>query len=91
MSVIGIILTVALIAGLFYFAHEKNATTSKALWIPLLWLLIISSRPVSMWLHVNREVTLEDRYTEGSPLDATYYALLLVAGVYVLNRRWVRM
>lgn len=91
MSIIGIILTVALIAALFYFAHEKSAVTSKALWIPLLWLLIISSRPVSMWLHVNREVTLEDRYTEGSPLDATYYAVLLVAGVYVLNRRWVQM
>lgn len=91
MSVIGIVLTVALIAALFYFAHEKNAATSKALWIPLLWLLIISSRPVSMWLHVNREVTLEDRYTEGSPLDATYYAVLLAAGFYVLNRRWVHV
>ena len=91
MSVIGIILTLALIAGLFYFAHEKEAITSKALWIPLLWLLVISSRPVSMWLHVNREITLEDRYTEGSPLDATFYALLLAAGLWVLNRRWLRM
>ena len=91
MSVIGIILTLATIAGLFYFAHEEEAETSKALWIPLLWLLIISSRPVSMWLHASREITLEDQYTEGSPLDATFYALLLLAGLFVLNRRWVRM
>jgi exopolysaccharide production protein ExoQ len=61
------------------------------LWIPLLWLLIVSSRPVSMWLHINREVSLEDRYTEGSPLDAAYYAILLVAGLLTLNRRWVRV
>ena len=91
MSVIGIILTLALIGALFYLAHEKSDATSKALWIPLLWLLIVSSRPVSMWLHVNREITLEDRYTEGSPLDATYYAVLIVAGLYTLNRRWARM
>ncbi len=91
MSVIGTILTLALIAGLFYLAREKGADTSKALWIPLLWLLIVASRPVSMWLHINREITLEDRYTEGSPLDATYYAMLLVAGLLTLNRRWARI
>ena len=91
MSVIGTILALALIAGLFYLAHEKGAETSKALWIPLMWLLIIASRPVSMWLQVNREVTLTDRFTEGSPLDATYYALLLVAGLLTLNRRWIRV
>src|SRR5260370_28243524 len=91
MSAIATILTLALIAGLFYQDREKGERTSTALWIPVLWLLIVSSRPVSMWLHVNREITLEDRYTEGSPVDAAYYALLLVAGVLTLNRRWVRV
>ncbi|KAA6457875.1 O-antigen ligase family protein [Acidobacteria bacterium AB60] len=91
MTILGIALVSALIGALFYFAREKGQTTSKALWIPLLWILIISSRPVSMWLHVNREITLEDRYTEGSPLDATYYAVLLIAGLLVLNRRWARV
>jgi exopolysaccharide production protein ExoQ len=90
MSAIAAILTLALIAGLFYLSREKGECTSKALWVPVLWLLIVSSRPVSMWLHLSREVTLEDRYTEGSPLDAAYYALLLVAAVLTLNRRWVR-
>ncbi len=91
MSAIAAILTIALIAGLFYLDREAGERTSTALWIPVFWLLIVSSRPVSMWLHINREVTLEDRYTEGSPLDAAYYAVLLVAGVLTLNRRWVRV
>jgi len=42
MTVVGTILTLALIAGLFYLAHEKGADSSKALWIPLLWLLIVA-------------------------------------------------
>ena len=91
MSVIGSILTLAVIAGLFYLDREKSESNSKALWIPVLWLLIVFSRPVSMWLHINRDVTLEDRYTEGSPLDAAYYAVLVAAGVLTLNRRWDRL
>src|SRR5438309_522810 len=91
MSVVGTILILALIAGLFYLGRDESGATSRALWIPMLWLLIVSSRPVSMWLHMNREVTLEDRFTEGSPLDAAYYSMLLVAGVFTLNRRWNRV
>ena len=91
MSLVATILTIALIAWLFHLSREENAETSKALWIPVLWLLIVASRPVSLWLHVTREVTLEDRYTEGSPLDATYFAILVVAAALTLNRRWVRV
>ncbi len=89
MSAIGTILTLALIAGLFYLDREKGAVTSKALWIPVLWLMIVSSRPISMWLHVNREVTLADQYTEGSPVDAAYYGILIIAGLLILNVRWL--
>lgn len=91
MSAVAAVLTLALIAGLFYLEKEKGERTSAGLWIPIAWLLIVSSRPVSMWLHINREITLEDRYTEGSPLDAAYYAVLLVLAVLTLNRRWVRV
>ena len=91
MSAVAAFLTIALIAGLFYLEREKGERTSHALWIPVAWLMIVSSRPVSMWLHINREVTLEDRYTEGSPLDAAYYGVLVVFAVLILNRRWVRV
>lgn len=87
MKILATLITAALIAGLFYLDREKYRRTSWALWIPVVWLLIVSSRPVSMWLHINREVTLSDRYTEGSPLDAAVYGLLIVAAALVLNRR----
>lgn len=87
MSLVATILTVALIASLFYLDREKGVRTSKALWIPVLWLLIVSSRPVSMWLHVNRGVTLSDQYTEGSPVDATVFGILILGAALTLNRR----
>lgn len=88
MSVVGIILTVAMIAGLFYLNREKEVVTSRAIWIPVLWLLIVGSRPVSLWLDVQRNVTLETQYTASSPVDATYFGILIVAAALVVNRRW---
>ncbi|HET9098865.1 MAG TPA: O-antigen ligase family protein [Acidobacteriaceae bacterium] len=87
MTLLATFITAGIIAGLFYLDREKHPRTSWALWIPVMWLLIVSSRPVSMWLHINREVTLADQYTEGSPLDAAYYGILIVAAGLVLNRR----
>lgn len=89
MSILGILLVLAMIAGLFYLDREKGTATSRALWIPVLWLLIVGSRPVSMWLNVQRDVTLETQYTEGSPVDATFYGLLILAAALIVNKRWI--
>ena len=88
MTLIGTVVMLAAILGLFYLVREKGGHTSSALWIPVLWLIVVGSRPVSMWLNLNRNVTLETQYTEGSPVDAAYYGLLILAGAFVLNRRW---
>lgn len=87
MKQIATILTFAFIAGLFYMDREKDQRTSRAIWIPILWLLIVGSRPVSMWLNLHRDITLADQYTEGSPLDAAIFGLLILAAGLVLNGR----
>ena len=38
------------ILGLFYLDRDKTVRMSKALWIPAVWLFLISSRPASLWL-----------------------------------------
>ena len=38
------------IAGLFFLDRDKSVRTSKALWLPVIWLWIAASRPVSLWL-----------------------------------------
>src|SRR5690242_4741916 len=63
---------------------KKRDPFSKAVWIPLVWLLIGSSRPVSEWF-----VGLQqgNNYEEGSPLDRTLLMILLALGLLVLSKR----
>jgi hypothetical protein len=37
------------IIGLFYMDRSDKERTSKALWIPVMWLMIVGSRPISLW------------------------------------------
>lgn len=75
------------IIGLFYLDRDPKERTSKALWIPVAWLLIVGSRPVSMWFQMGPTVSQGDPGTEGSPLDATVFGILIVAGLVVLGLR----
>ena len=63
--------------------------TSVALWVPLLWILVIGSRPVSLWLGGGATTDNVEDYLEGSPLDRNVFLLLIVAGLVVLLRRRV--
>src|SRR2546426_6524772 len=79
------------ILGLFWLDRDWKARTSKARWIPGVWLWILGSRELSKWLAafgmgpaVTWSVSAE---LEGRPLDRNLYAALLVFGVIVLVRR----
>jgi exopolysaccharide production protein ExoQ len=74
------------ILGLFLLDRDPEVQTSKALWIPVVWLSISSSRMVSQWLG-GSIVESADQLVEGNPLDARFYAALLAAGLIVLVAR----
>lgn len=59
---------------------------SRAIWIPTLWVAVISSRNVSAWLGVGGG---SDTF-EGSPADRLFFLSLIVASIIVLSRREVR-
>ena len=85
--IVALFLTVAFVIFLFRRDIREKPNISGALWIPLIWFLIITTRAVSEWLslfglHMGA-VTLE----EGSPLDACVYFVLIVGGLYVLHQR----
>lgn len=86
-QLIGILMCFAVVAGLVHLDRDVGVRPSKALWIPVIWLLINGSRGVSTWLHAEPAVSLAQQYSEGSPLDAGIFGLLIVAGVLVLNHR----
>jgi O-antigen ligase len=90
--IIASFLTIAFIIFLFRRDIREKPNVSGALWLPLLWLVIPCSRPVSEWLSifglpVSGAVSVE----EGSPLDAAFFFVLIAAGFYVLNKRQVRL
>jgi exopolysaccharide production protein ExoQ len=81
------------IAGLFYLDRDKSIRTSKALWLPVIWLWIIGSRPLSAWLSIWFGLNLDwsgksiQGQLDGSPADAVAFAILLIAGIGVLVGR----
>jgi exopolysaccharide production protein ExoQ len=79
------------IAGLFYLDRDKSVRTSRALWLPVIWLWIVGSRPVSAWLWIwfgiGGNAGGLDAQLDGSPADALVFLLLIMAGIVVLYQR----
>src|SRR5215831_16351333 len=77
------------IAGLFYLDRDKTVKTSKALWLPILYLGILGSRPLSVWLGWGGGGA--DAQLDGSPLDGAFFQILLVIAICVLVLRGSRV
>ena len=75
------IIYIAGIAGLFFLDREPAWRVSKGLWVPVLWLLIVGSRPVSSWFQSGPTVSLSNSFTDGSPVDAAVFAVLILSGL----------
>jgi exopolysaccharide production protein ExoQ len=76
--------------------RKLRPMTSWALWIPLVWIMIVGTREVSLWFGAYGYGELEygelyalEHYTEGTPLDRNIYLLLIIMGSLVLLRRRV--
>jgi exopolysaccharide production protein ExoQ len=74
------------VATLFYLDRDKSVRNSKALWIPVIWLGIAGSRPVTMWFGVTPKPS-STANLDGSPADAAFYGVLIAIGVVVLIAR----
>ena len=70
------------IAGLLYLDRDKTARTSKALWIPALWIGLIGSRPLTVWMGFAPSNELN-----GNPVDAAALGLLLAGALAILIGR----
>ena len=66
---------------------RDTVASSRALWIPLAWLLIASSRPVSNWVTFGSPVDASTQYIDGSPIDRNVLTCLVVFAFVILARR----
>ncbi len=87
-----IILVSALLLAWFLIRKDSanRPGISAATWIPTLWVGILASRPMSMWLGTGGGVDTLD----GSPVDRLFFLAMIVSSVIVLNKRridWVTL
>lgn len=75
------------IAGLFYLDREYEHT-SKALWLPVIWLSTNGSRSLSAWLGTGPSAqTSATQLPATSLLDQLFAGTLILWGIIVLIRR----
>jgi exopolysaccharide production protein ExoQ len=83
-------LTLLLIGYLLRRDSREEPRVSRAVWIPIIWLMINGSRQVSQWLGSGPTLSTQ-ALEEGSPIDQAVYGALICAGVCVLASRRVRV
>ena len=85
-------LTITFIVFLYRRDIREKPDVSGALWLPVLWLVLAFSRSVSAWLNIfGLPVSGGASVEEGSPLDACFFFVLIIAGFCVLAKRQVRL
>ena len=76
---------------LFVLQREPKVRTSRALWIPAIWVVLAMSRPLSEWLQPQPLIPTASQYVEGSPVDRIVLGVLMAAGLIVLLCRSQRV
>jgi len=79
------------ILALFKLDSEPGSKTSPALWLPVAWLLINGSRPLTAWFETASLILSAQNLEEGNPVDRNVYLVILIAGVIVLWGRRTRV
>lgn len=84
---IALLLCILLVLCLFRMDSKRRSGVSSALWIPLIWVMIIGSRSVAQWLNPGPVNPTAIDYLSGNPIDRTIFAILIATGVLILLRR----
>lgn len=89
---LALLLWAGFVAFLFWREARQPSSVSRALWIPLLWVLITGSRFVSHWLVVWGLLPAGNSMCqEGSPLNAGVFSALILAGFATLWQRRLKV
>jgi O-antigen ligase len=88
---LALFLTVGFVIFLFRRDIRQRPNVTGALWLPLIWVLLMASRSVAQWLYILHFPVALGSLEEGNPLDALVYSSLIIAGLYVLNKREVSL
>ena len=86
---IALVGTLAFVFFLYWRDIRQRPNVTGALWLPIIWVMLMGSRSVTQWLYSLHVPIALGSSDEGNPLDAFVYFTLILAGLYVLNNRQV--
>src|ERR1051326_7166139 len=89
-STLALAVFVGFVLWLYVRGRKERPGVSSASWIPLVWTLIIGSRPVSLWFSGALTSANADDDLEGSAFDRNILLFLILAGLWILRRRGMR-
>jgi O-antigen ligase len=89
---LALFLTLALIVFLFRRDIREKPDVSGALWLPVFWLVIMSSRAFTQWLNILFGLKVGAASPEeGSPVDAFFFIALSIIGLCILINRQIHL
>ena len=86
------LITLSFCAYMLWREQRLHPNTSKALWLPFIWMFFICSRFPGQWLVVlGLPAGIFGPSAEGTPMDAIIFLGLTLLGLRVLSRRGLRL
>ncbi len=83
---VALFLWLILLLGLLRYDPAKDAETSLALWVPVIWIFFTATRLPSQWLGSSVGLAAQ-AFEEGNPLDRVIFSLLIVLAIVILMVR----
>jgi exopolysaccharide production protein ExoQ len=83
---VALILWFVLLVALVHWDPAKDAGTSSALWVPVIWMFIVGSRLPAQWLG-GSVGSAAQALEEGNPIDRTVFFVLILLAIVILMSR----
>jgi exopolysaccharide production protein ExoQ len=83
---IALFFCVIFIVGLLIIDRRQTDDISLAIWIPLIWFMLLAAKPLGGWFNVNA-FSIEEDYISGSSIDRNVLLTLFFVGLMVLCAR----
>ena len=89
-SKLALLLWMAFTAWLLWRDAKTRPRLSAATWLPTIWLMILASRPVSLWLGNASGANSAEKALDGNPMDRMFFLAMMVASFMVLQQRQLK-
>src|SRR2546426_6753399 len=84
---IALLLCSILLLWVFRYDPAKDERVSLALWVPLIWMVLLGSRSASQWLGPTTPISVTTALEEGNALDHGIYLVLIILALGILVAR----